>query len=396
MFSISEKRARSYLLLLGLSLLFLIPSRVLAQRDEIKLLEKKIQILAEEVENLKEREPGKLEQKIHFHGYGELHYNSTTEEGKNDKMDFHRMVLGWMYHFNDWVVLDTEVDFEHAASEMELEYAHLSFLLSDAFNVRMGSMLMPVGYLNEFHEPPLFRSVERPYVQKNVIPTTWQEGGIGIFSSSAPELNYRLYLVGGLDASKFKASSGIRKGRGRVASAKADDLAVVGRVEYEKIPGLQLGASGYLGDAAQGNSELGNATVSILEGDIRYRWKVFELTALIASIRVDDTDKINALTDEVIGERIFGWYAEAAYHFGRSFLPEGQDIALFARHEQFDTQERVIASLTADPANDREVTTFGLVYYPVPEVALKVDLENWENGAGSTWHQFNFGVAYMF
>ncbi|MEE8328454.1 MAG: hypothetical protein V3R54_00830 [Thermodesulfovibrionia bacterium] len=384
------------IILMGLFLIFLSSQQVLAQDDEIKALEEKMQILMEEVDALKEKQPEGNEKKLHFHGYGELHYNNTGEEGKNDKMDFHRMVIGWTYHFNDWIVLDAEVDFEHAATEMELEYAHISFLFSDAFNIRMGSMLMPVGYLNEFHEPTLFYSVERPYVQNNVIPTTWQEGGVGIFGSPHPDLNYRLYLVGGLDASKFKASSGIRKGRGKVASAKGDNLAVVGRIEYGGIPGLNLGISGYLGDAAQGDSALGDATVSILEGDIRYRWKDLELTGLVVSVNVDDTDKINTKTGQVIGEEILGWYAEGAYHLGKSFLPENQDLVLFVRHEQFNTQKKVAASLTADPANDRKVTTFGLTYFPIPQVAVKADLESWENGAGTDWHQSNLGVAYMF
>lgn len=386
------------IILIGSVLFFLSSQQAFAQQDRIRVLEEKIQILIEEVEVLKEKEAeeSELAEKIHFHGYGELHYNSTTQEGANDKMDFHRMVLGWTYHFNDWIVFDGEVDFEHAATEMELEYAHLSFLVSDAFNVRMGSMLMPVGYLNEFHEPPLFYSVERPYVQTNVIPTTWQEGGIGIFGSPVPELNYRLYLVGGLDASKFTASSGIRSGRGKVAGAKADDLAVVGRLEYEGLFGIQLGLSGYFGDAAQRDSALEDATVGILEGDIRYQWKDLELTGLVALVNVDDTDKINTSTGKVIGEEILGWYVEGAYHLGKLFLPEGQDIVLFARHEQFDTQKEVDGGLTADPANDRKVTTFGLAYYPIPEVAIKADLENWENGTGSDWHQFNLGVAYMF
>lgn len=386
------------IILIGSALFFLSSQHALAQQDRIRVLEEKIQILMEEVEALKEKEAEEFEvaEKIRFHGYGELHYKNTSEEGQNDKMDFHRMVIGLTYHFNDWIVFDTEVDFEHAASEMELEYAHISFLLSDAFNVRMGSMLMPVGYLNEFHEPPLFYSVERPYVQTNVIPTTWQEGGIGIFGSPVPELNYRLYLVGGLDASKFKADSGIRKGRGKVAEAKADDLAVVGRLEYEGIFGIQLGVSGYFGDAAQRDSALEDATVSILEGDIRYQWKNLELTGLVALVNVDDTDKIHTSTGEVIGEEILGWYVEGAYHLGKLFLPEGQDIVLFTRHEQFDTQKEVDDGLTADPANDRKVTTFGLAYYPIPEVAVKVDLESWENGTGNDWHQFNLGVAYMF
>lgn len=382
--------------LIGSALVFMGSQQALAQEERMKELEEKIEILLEEVETLKEKEPGRSEEKIHFHGYGELHYNNTNKEGKNDKMDFHRMVIGWKYRFNPWIILDAEVDFEHAATEMELEYAHISFLLSEAFNVRMGSMLMPVGYLNEFHEPSLFYSVERPYVEKYVIPTTWQEGGVGILGAPRPDLKYRLYLVGGLDASKFTADSGIRKGRGRVASAKADDLAVVARIEHTGIPGLNLGLSGYLGDAAQGNSALGEARVSIIEGDIRYRRKNCELAGLIASVNIDDTDKIKAATGKVIGEEVLGWYVEVAHHSGRLFLPEGQDLVLFVRQEEFNTQKKVAASLTADPANDRQVTTFGLAYYPASQVTLKADLEAWKNGAGDDWRQFNMGIAYMF
>jgi len=364
----------------------------LAKKQE----EKEVQLSAE-IKELKEVKGGLgLPENMHFHGYGELHYNNTSEEAKNDKMDFHRMVLGWSYLFSENIIFDAEVDFEHAATEIELEYAKLDYLLSDAFNLRMGSMLMPVGYLNEFHEPVRFYSVERPYVQRDVIPTTWQEGGLGIFGTPIPELNYRLYLVGGLDASKFIASSGIRKGRGGVADAKADDLALVGRLEYSPVLGLDLGLSGYFGDAAQKNSSLGDAAVSLWEGDLRWRYKNLEFTGLIADIQIDDTQKINSLTGQVIGKEILGWYVEGAYHLGKLFLPENQDLVTFLRHEQYNTQEEVASGFSASPVNDRQVTTLGLAYYPIPQVAIKADLENWENGAGQDWHQFNLGFGYEF
>ncbi|MFQ6091390.1 MAG: hypothetical protein ACE5OR_01710, partial [bacterium] len=211
-----------------------------------------------------------------------------------------------------------------------------------------------------------------------------------------PDFEYRLYLVGGLDASKFKADSGIRKGRSKVASGKAEDLALVGRGEYSGIPGLQVGVSFYQGDAAQGNSGLGDASVGFLEADLRYRRKGLELTGLWCQVDVGDTEKIQTVTGQVIGEKIRGGYVEGAYHLGKLFMPGDQDMVLFARHEQFNTQEDVAASLTADPAKDRKVTTFGLAYYPIPEVAIKADLENWENGAGADWNQFNFGLAFMY
>lgn len=336
------------------------------------------------------------QENIHFHGYGEMHYNDTDKKGGTDQIDFHRMVLGWSYIFDDRMSLHVEVDFEHATTEMELEFAYLDFRILDAINIRAGSMLMPVGYLNEFHEPPLFFSVERPCVQKYIIPTTWQEGGAGIFGYPHPDVNYRLYVVGGLDASSFKGSSGIRSGRKKVAEAPAEDKAVVGRIDYSGIPFIRIGGSFYQGDAAQGNTELGDAGVGILETDLRFQMKGLELTGLYSRLSVGDTDKINAVTGEVIGEKMIGWYAEGAYHIGKLFMPVGQDIVLFVRHEQFNTQEDVVSSLTADKANDRRVTTSGLTYYPIEKVAIKADVERWENEKNEDWTQINLGVSYMF
>src|SRR3989339_1444468 len=208
--------------------------------------------------------------KTTFHGYGELHYNNSNKPGSTDLMDNHRFVIGLTHHFSERVRLNAEVDFEHAAKEMELEFAFVDVLLTGSFNIRAGSMLMPVGFLNEFHEPPLFYSVERPYVQKNIIPTSWQEGGIGVFGTMGGDLRYRVYLVGGLDASGFTAGSGIRNGRGKVAESPSNDLALVGRLEYSGLKNLRLGASGYTGNSGQGDEEIGDARVGLWEADARY------------------------------------------------------------------------------------------------------------------------------
>ncbi len=182
--------------------------------------------------------------RVSFHGYGEMHYNNprtgstVPQSSAPAQMDFHRMVWGLSYHYNDRISLHTEVDFEHAATEIELEFAYLDFLVTPAFNVRAGSMLMPVGPLNEFHEPTLFYSVERPYVQNAIIPPSWQEGGVGVFGSVPGGIRYRVYLVSGLNAEGFSSATGIRSGRGHVAEAPSEDLAVVGRLEYIGLPGI--------------------------------------------------------------------------------------------------------------------------------------------------------------
>ncbi len=362
--------------------------------DKLSDMEQQIENITDELAELKMEQPTEEESGTHLHGYGELHY--SVDDSGDDEMDMHRMVIGLTHTFTDRIVLDLEVDFEHAAQEMELEFAHLDFLINDAFNIRAGAVLMPVGYLNEYHEPPLFYSVERPYVQKYIIPTTWQEGGAGIFGEPVHGLRYRAYIVGGLDASKFRAKDGIRKGRQKINEAKAEDLAFVGRLEYVGLLGLQLGTSFYRGGAAQGDSTFGDATVTLAEADLRYRLSNLEFTGLYTRTTIDDTDKIFAETGEAVGKEQIGWYAELAYHIP-FFLKEAEhEVVGFARYEKIDTQKSLAAGLTRDLAYDREITTVGLAYYPIPEVAIKAGYEIWGNGAGADWNIFNLGATYMF
>ncbi len=359
--------------------------------------QQRLEIVERRLDSLTQSMPvAHTSEKVHLHGYGELHYNTTTQSGKDDKMDFHRMVIGLGYEFTDRILLDVEVDFEHAATEMELEFAHIDFLLSDAVNFRAGSMLMPVGNLNEFHEPTLFYSVERPYVQKYVIPTTWNEGGAGLFGAIGSAINYRLYLVGGLDASGFSGSKGIRGGRGKVAESIANDMAVVGRLEVAPVSGLKAGVSGYIGNAGQDDADLGSTEVRIAEGDLRFRKGIVELGGLIVAVDISDTDALNALNEDVIGEQSLGWYVDGALHVGELFLPAGQDLVVAVRHEQFNTQEDVADGFEADSANDREVTTVGLSYFPTEQVALKVDVESWSNAADDDWTQANLGLGFTY
>jgi hypothetical protein len=278
-----------------------------------------------------------------------------------------------------------------------LEFAFLDFAITPAFNVRAGSMLMPVGPLNEFHEPTLFYSVERPYVQRTIIPTSWQEGGAGVFGA-VNGLKYRVYLVSGLNAEGFTASDGIRGGRGGVAEQPSEDLAVVGRLEYVGLPGVELGLSAYQGGAnTTKNSALADAGVGIWEADARLRMAGVDLRGVLASVTVDGADQISTFTGEDVGEEMMGWYVEAAYDVLKLLNPEGdQAVEVFVRYEDFNTQESVPTGFTADPANDRQVMTAGLAYFPIPDVAVKADLETWEDGADNDGNRFNVGVAYQF
>ncbi len=385
------------------------PYPALAEEEteqRVKKLEEEVRQLKLEMKSDASAEYGETEGRLSFHGYGELHYNHPVVEGtglpSNDlrpTFDFHRLVLGWSYVLNDRLSLHTEIDFEHAAQEIELEFAYLEYEFNDAVHLRVGSLLMPVGPLNEFHEPPLFYSVERPYVQKYIIPTTWQEGGVGLLGQLLPGLKYRVYLVEGLDASGFTAAGGIKDGRQVLFEDenKAFNFGGVGRVEYTGLPGLAAGASLYSAGAAQGDPDISSAQVTLWDLDLRYRLMGLDLTALYASTHISSADRITATVGETVGSEQVGWYLEGAYNLIQLLAPQSeQSVVAFVRYENFNTQDKVPSGFTADPANDRQVITGGLAYYPHPDVAIKGDVENWKDETDDKGTRFNLGLAYLF
>ena len=340
--------------------------------------------------------------RMSFSGYGEVHYNNpqigTMNEDAPAEADVHRFVLGWGYEFSPEIRFDAEVDFEHSASEIELEYAHLDYDLGPTITLRTGSVLMPVGPLNEFHEPPTFYSVERPYVENSIMPTTWQEIGVGIVGRAGAALGYRAYVVTGLNAEGFSALGGIRGGRGHGIEAPAEDLAGVARLEYATDGGINLGASGYYGGADQSVPGLGDVTVGIVNVDARLRRAGFDLRGVFYHEFLSGADSASVAVGETVGSAIQGWYAEAAY----DFLRRDQDavrrrsFVAFARYEDFDTNEDTPDGFLADPAADRQVITAGLAYFPIEKVAFKGDFEHWKDGTDVELNRFSLGMAFMF
>ncbi|MCH9031884.1 MAG: hypothetical protein IIB00_06455, partial [candidate division Zixibacteria bacterium] len=237
----------------------------------------------EQIESqLKQRERGMFSMdKVSFHGYGEVHFNfpktGVMNSNADNLADFHRFVLGWEVEFSETIRMSSEIDFEHNASEIELEYAQIEFDFAPTHSFRVGALLMPVGSLNEFHEPPNFYSVERPYTQSSVIPTTWQENGIGLNGRFLDAgVAYRLYLTAGLEGADFTSADGLRKGRSKGIKSVINDVAIVGRLEYSPALGyksgkLNIGGSFYYGGVDQNDSGLGDITISLFEVDARYQ-----------------------------------------------------------------------------------------------------------------------------
>ncbi|TDI13966.1 MAG: hypothetical protein E2P04_02075 [Acidobacteria bacterium] len=410
------------------------PQRVEALARQMEALARQLQILTQELERQQLGAAyGVADQSIHglgpaaskvygreqgvsLGGYGEMVYNNRSSG--DDQVDFLRAVFYFGYKFNDRILFNSEIEFEHAKTgegedgEVAVEFAYLDFLVRDGFNVRAGLVLLPVGFLNELHEPPIFFGALRPQVERVILPTTWRESGVGAFGEVGP-FSYRVYVLNGLDSTGFSASSGLRGGRQDGSKAQANDIALAARVDWTMAPGLQVGFSGYLGDSGQDAEVLGEeleGLVSVFDLHAEWRWRGLRLRGLYARVDIDDAELINHQNlnasdggEKSIGERLVGWYAEAAYDV-LAHLDTRQQLSPYVRYEEYNTQDKVPDGyltdpsdpFRADPALDVQLLTVGVAFQPIPQVTIKVDFQDFDNQAGTGMDQFNVALGYLF
>lgn len=331
----------------------------------------------------------KLNQGLSIGGYGEGQFkNYTSDKGdKIDQADMLRAILYFGYKFTDNIILNTEIEIEHA-DEIYVEMASLDFLLHDKINLRGGLLLAPVGLTNELHEPTLFHGVDRPLVERQVIPSTWREMGVGAFGSLTDKIDYKLYVMNGFDGQDFTAQ-GLRGGRQKASQTKAEDWALVGRLDYEPILGLNIGGSFYLGDSGQGqvvdlSNREADVFTEIYEIHSQYKVRGLELKALASQVKIDDAEAVGP----DVPDEIFAYYGEAAYNI-LPHLVQGTShyLAPFVRYENLDYDGN---------NEDVELLVTGLSYKPIPNVVIKADYSNFDKKDGVRADELNIGFGYIF
>ncbi len=313
-------------------------------------------------------------------GYAEYLYERRNGDVP-DEADALRTVLYVGYRFDQHWVFNTEIEFEHAGDEVGVEFGYLDYLWREDVNFRMGLVLIPMGFVNELHEPPTFLAAKRPETERRILPSTWRENGVGVFGDAGP-VSYRAYVVNGFDAAGYDAA-GLRGGRQNGGEALAEDLALVGRVDWTDTPGFLAGGSVYHGDAGQDQAGLPGADTSIAELHAEWRAQGLWLRGLVAMAEVDDVAELNAANglagSDSIGEEMAGHYVEAGYDLMALCAP-GSSHALtpYARYEAFDTQAEVPTGFSSDPANDVEILTAGLNWRPRSNLVFKVEYQDFD------------------
>jgi hypothetical protein len=317
-------------------------------------------------------------------GYGELHYNNF--EGEDNELDLHRFVLFFGHEFTDSIRFFSEFEIEHDVAgdgedgEVEVEQAYLEFDLRENLQAKGGVFLVPVGILNETHEPGTFYGVERNDVENIIVPSTWWEGGGAVNGFFENGISWDFAITSGLEMeTDGKNAFRVRSGRQKVSKATANDLAYTGRLKYTGIPGLELaGTVNYQTNATQSNND-GLDRGILYETHAIYNKGPFGLRALYARWDFNGSAVSAANDDDQ-----YGWYIEPSYK-------PWQKVGLYSRYEKLD------GARDQDQFDQWEV---GANYWPHEDVVLKVDYRSRNVDSNSSGADdidaFDLGIGYQF
>ena len=291
-------------------------------------------------------------------GYGEMFYAHTSVDGGDNSsvVDVYRFVPYIGYKFSDNIILNVELEFEHggvepdAGGEVIVEFMYLDFLLNKGANVRVGNFLVPMGLINERHEPTLFTTVQRPSTAKNLIPSTWHESGVMVYGDITDDLSYK---VTGITALKPEDAGDkwLRNGRGGSFKNVDPELAVVGRIDYTGVNGLLVGASVY-----------GDSDLTMIDTHVDYNLDALRIYGVLTQ-----TSRSGATTGQV--EEAKGGYLNVGYDL-LSFTTSKNRLPLFVQYESVAAQDEIAGGVSVASI---DTTTVGVNYFPHEQVVLKAD-----------------------
>jgi hypothetical protein len=418
-----------------------VADKATAQEDRIAELERTVAILADELERTRrelavpEDQPLSskfglapaaskiygLDRGLSIGGYGEGFYSKLVGDkgDAKDSADLLRMVLYTGYKFTDSILFNAEIEFEHATTSstesskggsVSVEFAYLDFLLRDWANIRAGLVLVPMGFINEIHEPVSYFGTHRPEIERQIIPSTWRENGVGILGTLYEQVDYQAFVINGFNAQGFD-SGGLRGGRQKGNRALAEHLAFVARLDWTPIQQLLIGGSVYYGNSGQnqkvGVVEIPDTPTTVWEIHAQYEEHGLHLRSLFTMAQIGDSGDLTAAlgpggtgeldVGEAVAGEMLGVYGEIAYDLMPLLFPGSEKtLEPFFRYSYYDTQRDVPSGYSSDKSKEIEIYTLGFSFQPIPRVVIKADYRNRSAKSGELPDEFNLGVGFVF
>ena len=360
--------------------------------------------------------------KLMIGGYGEVHYNQPISSTikSNGTLDVHRMVMFLGYNFNSRTQFISEFEYEHVG-EVFVEQAFLQHKVNSFLNLRAGLLLIPMGIVNEYHEPTTFNGVERPVIDNKISPTTWREIGVGFTGNIIDaSLKYQVYVVNGFNgyngSGTLNGKNGFRNGRQKGAESYMSSPNFTGKIEYYGFRGLNLGLSGYFGKtqstlyngidknnaALLAKADSSVTTISMLGFDARYNIGGLQMRGQLYYSDISNTEQYNLFTakngvNNDLGSAMMGYYIEAGYNVFKFCKNTQTELIPFVRYENYNTHYATTSALQKNKTYNNNVITTGLSYKIAKGAVVKADLQFIKSEAASQYSKvFNAGIGVMF
>ncbi len=344
-------------------------------------------------------------------GYGEINYNRPTKNTSQAQTDVRRAVISMQHRFDEKTKLVTEFEWEHAIAsssdqgEAAIEQLYVEREFNSGLRAKAGLFLMPIGLLNDNHEPTNFYGVERNFVETAIIPSTWREAGFGLSGNHENGLSWDAGIVTGFDLTKWDAASteGIESPLGAIHQegqlAKSRNLSLYGALNWRGVPGLLLGGSAFVGKV--GHDTPGflapDSRMSLWDLHARYTPGKWDLSALYTRGTISNTDALNMTlvgNPSLVPSSFYGWYTQAAYQVWKS---ADYKLTPFVRYERFNTAKSysdLPQGLGVVTGPTEGVVTVGANLKVGEGIVLKADYQKFKED--STRDRFNLGVGYAF
>ena len=308
-------------------------------------------------------------------------------------MDFHRFIIYYGYNWTEKWTFKSEVELEHNmvggdkddidetgttigyAGELELEQAFVNYH-TDKWGFQGGVILPSVGLINEYHEPPLFLSVERPDYSKRIIPTTWFGNGFA-FYGKFNDINWRIAMLEDLEGESI--SDGIRSARGKGYKTTAYSWTKNLSTSYTGINGLRIGGSLTMNDAPIDNDKDNTVGVSLVEVNAKY-----DANNIVAVL---EYGKISYKNNPSGYDSSSGYYLDLGYNIGSLLSCDGKIIPWIRISN--------VARADGEASKTYDIFRTGLAYKPIETVAFKLDFGTVTKEDASTT-DLNIGIGYNF
>jgi len=356
-------------------------------------------------------------------GYGEVNYYHPTHRPDLTTADLARAVFGFSYAFDGRTQFNSEFEVEHAiassqdAGEFEVEQFYIDHQITDWASVKAGLFLIPSGLINLNHEPVYYYGVQRNFVETLIIPSTWREGGVALHGDVLDGFGYDVGVTTGLNLRNYDANPEtplyttaaelnggdpglFQSGHQELQLANAQHLAQYLSLSYKGVPGLNVGASVFTGDVANG-ANLPSQRSTLWEGHLRYNPGRLDVSALYARGTLSNASAFNRMNPGASNpepSKFYGWYLQSAYTVWRH---GDLRLAPFVRFERYDvgaSYEGLAAGFPAVPAGFPQpfdkVWTGGFSFYLNPKLVFKADYQSFSTNRDLT--RFDLGMGLIF